>query len=296
MSRRQPAKQEQNIVKAWAFQNTLLEFYRYRPEKPEKLPAHCHDDYQFCFSVNYPSEYTYRKSVRFVPVGSLSIIHPGEMHSGTGRDIGNGKGPVTFRMMYVQPLVMTQVLEDAFDQGGSLPYFADLIVLDEAIAHLFTRFHDAFQGNAFRSQQDEWLQSFLVALLQKYADSRPAIVSFGQERQAVSRVRDYLHTHYADNVGLEQLAQVANLSPSYFSRVFKAEVGVSLSHYQSQLRIDRARALLVGGMSIKRVATQVGCADQSHLTHLFKRFVQTTPGNYGQENRKDRKNLQDFLT
>ena len=281
MSRRQSAKQEQNIVKAWTFQNTLLELYHYRPEKPEKLPAHCHDDYQFCFSVNYPSEYIYRKSVRFVPVGSLSVIHPGEMHSGTGRDIGDGKGPVTFRMMYVQPLVMTQLLRDAFNQPESLPYFADLIVLDEAIAYLFTRFHNAFRGTASRLQQDEWLQSFLVVLLQKYADSRLVTTSFGQERLAVRQVRDYLHTHYADNVGLDHLAQVANLSPSYFSRVFKAEVGVSLSHYQSQLRIDRARALLVGGMPIKQVASQVGCADQSHLTHLFKRFVQVTPGNYG---------------
>jgi len=100
-----PAKPEPNIVRAWTFQETLLEFYRYTPQQPEKLPAHSHDKYQLCLSVNYPSEYWYRKTTRFVPIGSQSIIHPGEMHSGTERDMCNHWVPATFRMMYVIPLL-----------------------------------------------------------------------------------------------------------------------------------------------------------------------------------------------
>lgn len=37
------SKSQVNVVKAWTFQDTLLEFYRYVPTQSEKLPAHCHD-------------------------------------------------------------------------------------------------------------------------------------------------------------------------------------------------------------------------------------------------------------
>ncbi len=280
-----------NIVKAWTLQSTLLEFYRYTPQKPKKLPAHCHGEYQFCLSVNYPSEYDYRKSIHFVPVGSVSIVHPGEMHGGTGRDIGNGNVPAIFRLMYVKPEVVHQILEGVSEQPATLPFFANSIILDTAIAHSFLQFHQASQQGASQLAQDEKLQSFLMALTQKYAEFSPTLKTLGNERMAVRNVRDYLNEHYADNVTLKQLAQIANLSPSYFSRIFKAEVGVSLPHYQTQVRINRARALLAVGMPIKKVAAATGFVDQSHLTYHFKRFTQVTPGGYRQ---KDRKNLQDF--
>lgn len=145
---------------------------------------------------------------------------------------------------------------------------------------------------ASQLEQDERLQLFLTTLVQTYSDSRLGVQPVGQEREAVQRVRDYLHDNYAVNTSLKQLAQIANLSPYYLSRVFKAEVGVSLPHYQTQVRVNRAKALLIQGMPIKQVVSKTGFVDQSHLTRHFKRFVHITPGSYGL---KDRKNLQNFL-
>ena len=282
-------KPEPNIVKAWKSQNTLLEFYCYTPGQPEKLPAHCHDQYQFCLSVNYPSEYYYRQSVHFVPIGSLSVIHPGEMHSGTGRDVGDRQIRATFRMMYVEPSVIRRVAKELLQQDN-LP-FPNSIILDPGLARLFLRFHQASQRMASQLEQDERLQAFLAPLI-RYADSRLADVPIGQEREAVRQVRDCLRDRYAENVTLKQLAELVNFSPYYLSRVFRSEVGVSLTHYQNQVRINQARSLLIEGMTIKQVAAKTGFVDQSHLTHTFKHFVQVTPGKYCS---KERKNLQDFL-
>lgn len=287
-----PLKPQPNIVKAWAYQGTVLEFYRYTPQQPEKLPAHCHDEYQFCLSVNYPSEYCYRKSVHFVPVGSLSIIHPGEMHSGTGRDVGNRSVAATFRMMYITPTVIHQVTADLLQQENNLPFFTNSIILNPVLAHLFLRFHQASQSMASRLELDERLQLLLTKLIQNHSDSRLTVKPIGQEREVVQRVRNYLHDNYAENTTLGQLAKIANFSPYYLSRVFKAEVGVSLPHYQTQVRVNRARSLLIQGMPLKQVVTKTGFVDQSHLTHHFKRFVQITPGSYCL---KDRNNLQNFL-
>lgn len=273
------SKSQVNIVKAWTFQDTLLEFYRYVPTQPEKLPAHCHDEYQFCLSPNYPSEYYYHKSVHFLPPWSLSVIHPGEMHSGTGRDVGNCKIPAAFLMMYVKPKIIQQFAQE-LDWHDRLPFFPNSIIVDYAIAGLFINFHQVSGGMASRLEQDEQLQCFLTELINHFASGKSVVKPFLDERKAVQQVRKYLHDYYAEDISLKQLAELVNFSPYYLSRVFKAEVGVSLPQYQTQVRINQAKSMLIEGMSIKQVAARTGFVDQSHFSRNFKRFVQVTPGNY----------------
>jgi hypothetical protein len=65
------------------------------------LPRHAREDYQFCLSLDFPGEYRYRGSSWGVPVGSLSIIHPDEMHS--VRDPEDRCKTANYRLMYVGP-------------------------------------------------------------------------------------------------------------------------------------------------------------------------------------------------
>ena len=155
------------------------------------------------------------------------------------------------------------------------------MILDNSLAQLFLRFHQGSECGVSQLTQYEQLQFFLLTLIQRYSDNSSTVKAPKQERAAVRKARDYLNEHYAEHVTLKQLAQIANLSPSYFSRVFKAEVGVSLPHYQTQIRVGRAKALLIQGMPIKQVAAETGFVDQSHLSRQFKRFVHVTPGKYG---------------
>jgi AraC-like DNA-binding protein len=79
---------------------------------------------------------------------------------------------------------------------------------------------------------------------------------------------------------INPINQVAGLSSFYLSRVFRAEVGVSIQRYQIQVRIDRAKRLLTQGLPIWQVAIAAGFVDQSHFTHKFRQIVRTTPGRY----------------
>jgi hypothetical protein len=126
---------EQHIIKGWSFQDILLEFYRYTPCPPEWLPEHCHEEYQFCLSIDCPGEYYYRGTHYWVSDGSLSVIHPGEMH--TDRDVEDRQSPATFRMMYVSPAVVKMAAAEV--AGGDtnqpfFPFFAQPIVLDSGLA------------------------------------------------------------------------------------------------------------------------------------------------------------------
>lgn len=151
-------------------------------------------------------------------------------------------------------------------------------------------FHQASEGLTSRLEQDSLLQALLARLIVNHTDTQAELRPIARERAAVRRVREYLQDSYGEDVTLNQLAEIAGLSPHYLSRVFKADVGISLKQYQAQVRINRAKTLISQGVSLQQVAADTGFVDQSHLTHHFKRFVQTTPGQYRRQNRK---NLQD---
>ena len=69
------------------------------------------------------------------------------------------------------------------------------------------------------------------------------------------RVLDYMAAHLETDVSLDDLAQVANLSPFHFSRVFAAAMGMPPHRYLSRLRLERAKTLLaLGAMSITEIA------------------------------------------
>jgi AraC-like DNA-binding protein len=96
----------------------------------------------------------------------------------------------------------------------------------------------------------------------------------------VSRAREYIHSHFADDVSLRELAKVAGLSSFHLARSFEREVGQPPHAYLDLVRIRQARALLDAGAGIADAASAVGYADQSHLTHRFKRLLGITPGQF----------------
>jgi AraC family transcriptional regulator len=75
-------------------------------------------------------------------------------------------------------------------------------------------------------------------------------------------------------------ARFAN--PYHFARQFKASTGLPPHQYVIARRVERARELLQGGgeLSLAEVAADVGFADQSQLSHHFKRLVGVTPGRF----------------
>lgn len=271
---------QQNIIKGWSFQNLLLEFYRYAPAPAEWELEHYHEEYQFCLSIDCPGEYYYRGTHYWVPNTSISIIHPGEIHK--GRDIDNRQIPATFKLMYISPKDIATTVTDITGKNV-VPFFAEPIIVNAELAQQFQDFHTASQSASILEQEKRLL--VLIAHFLRYSEPTTLHRAIGSERLAVQQVRDYLKEHYNENTSLAYLAEVANLSPYYLSRVFHAEVGISLRDYQILVRIEQAKKLLAKGITLQQVAAETGFVDQSHLTRQFKRVVRVTPGSYARRNK-----------
>lgn len=97
----------------------------------------------------------------------------------------------------------------------------------------------------------------------------------------VERTRALIESCLAEGLSLEELAEEAGVSRSHFARRFRAEVGVSPHRYQSQLRIERAKAMLrESQMTLVDIAMELGFCSQSHFTQAFRAHEGVTPRRY----------------
>jgi AraC-like DNA-binding protein len=77
---------------------------------------------------------------------------------------------------------------------------------------------------------------------------------------------------------------LAGLSAKHFARAFRQSTGVPPHRWLIEKRIERAKALLLGGgLSLAEIALACGFADQSHFTAAFRRGTGITPGAYRRE-------------
>jgi len=80
------------------------------------------------------------------------------------------------------------------------------------------------------------------------------------------------------------MSALINLSPSRFSRMFKAQTGISPMQYVKLFRLKRARELLeTTWMSVKEVMFKVGISDPSHFVRDFRRMYGMPPGQHRAE-------------
>jgi AraC family transcriptional regulator len=94
----------------------------------------------------------------------------------------------------------------------------------------------------------------------------------------IRKVACYIHENLESSIQTQQLAEVINLSASYFIRAFKVSFGVVPSLYVTRMRIERAQRLLIETEDpICQIALDCGFADQAHLSKRFREHVQDTP-------------------
>lgn len=96
----------------------------------------------------------------------------------------------------------------------------------------------------------------------------------------------HMHDHLHEDLSRDDVAAVACLSPSHFSRVVKQTLGLSFTDLLAKMRIEKARELLAHTeKSIVEIGFDCGFSDQSYFTKVFQKYVGKTPGEYRRSQR-----------
>lgn len=93
--------------------------------------------------------------------------------------------------------------------------------------------------------------------------------------------KEYIHKHIYEEIHHNDIALEIGLSPKYLSALFKKEVGISVSEYIQQTKIEEIKRLLAySAISISELGSLFHFNDQSYLTKVFKKIVGVTPKQY----------------
>ncbi|MFC5449872.1 response regulator transcription factor [Paenibacillus aestuarii] len=99
--------------------------------------------------------------------------------------------------------------------------------------------------------------------------------------RVMEKVKLFIAEHYKSEISMEQTAELINLSPYYFSKMFKQYTGETFTEYVTRLRINEARRLLeLEELSFKEICYMSGYHDPNYFTRIFKKTTGFTPTEY----------------
>lgn len=100
----------------------------------------------------------------------------------------------------------------------------------------------------------------------------------------VEEAKQYIAENYSKDISLDEVSGKVDVSPYYFTRLFKEETGETFLEYLTRLRIDSAKELMKDpSVSIKDICTRVGYADPNYFSRIFKKSEGKTPTEYRSE-------------
>lgn len=92
---------------------------------------------------------------------------------------------------------------------------------------------------------------------------------------------NYIYDHLHERITLESIAEEIGISDGYLSRLFKEEMGMSVSEYISRKKIETARNMMeYSNYSIAEISNILAFPSQSYFVKVFKKYEGVTPGKY----------------
>lgn len=97
---------------------------------------------------------------------------------------------------------------------------------------------------------------------------------------------EYIHKNIAEDITVEKLTKICNVSAGYLSRLFVKETGETFTEYRNRLKIKLACGMLLNSdKSLTAISDALGFSDPSYFNRIFKKFQNTTPAMYRKFNK-----------
>ncbi|WP_175689436.1 AraC family transcriptional regulator [Burkholderia anthina] len=262
---------------------------------------HWHDAYTIPVILEGAERYTCRGSGHVAETGTVPVINPGEVHTGS-RATDEGW---CYRVSYV-PIDYIRALASAIaGRPQDAPWFPSGVIRDPDLAARLALAHRMMEAGsepmpssgahgpaaadvpapgALRAYDplaaETAMLDALSTLIARHADARlqPAVLAADEPR--VDAMRERLAADLTCAVTLDDVAQAAGLSSFHAARLFTRTTGMPPHAWRNQLRLQRALAPLRAGVPVADVAAASGFVDQSHFTRHFKRMFGVPPGRW----------------
>ncbi len=249
---------------------------RYSQYSQPVFRRHNHDAYSIGLVKKGSTRFhLVQQSEAAIPVsrGDIVLINPGDVHA-CNPESGS---LFSYFMLYMQPEYFSILASDFYGEPISGYRFPIPVLKDKSASRLLDDVCRLMLAGDTRLVIETGVHETLAAILNACgSQNNLPPVKTGN----VQAGYEFLQAHLAENISLQELASLCNLSPYHFLRSFRRLYGLPPHAIQLQMRINTARRLLAAGQSIADAAASVGFSDQSHFTRNFRVAVGATPLQY----------------
>jgi AraC-like DNA-binding protein len=97
----------------------------------------------------------------------------------------------------------------------------------------------------------------------------------------ITKAKDFIREHHAEDLSLSQVARFANASPFHFCKVFKRTTGLTFTKFLSCVRIESSKRLLINPqLRVSEVAYEAGFQSLTHFNRVFQKMLGQSPTEY----------------
>lgn len=165
---------------------------------------------------------------------------------------------------------------DAVDPAGLLPYSDGIMIAPAGRLNALCRSMKEHSCSSDRLVQWRAQLDYQELLYETLAAARRQPAE--DTRHSLERAKSYMEEHSSEELTIERLAGIAELSPKYFVDLFKKTYGVSALDHLTHLRINKAKQLMLrSGLLLRDIAHEVGYEDEFYFSRKFRKTVGMSP-------------------
>ena len=147
---------------------------------------------------------------------------------------------------------------------------------------------DCYIHKADQMRSEEDISGLHPVMCLDYASHMEKLHRRSACSRPVALCLEYIYDHLHTRITVPALATYVGLSPSYLSHLFAKEMGVSVSSYIQNKKIETAQNMLsYSDHAISVISSTLAFPSQSYFTALFRKKTGTTPGQYRAEHFRD---------
>lgn len=127
----------------------------------------------------------------------------------------------------------------------------------------------------------EQLKEYAIEEINRITKQIYSITYLSYNKDLIHSAKEYISKNYQKTLTLEEVAENVQLSPQYFSKIFKERCGSSFIDYLTEVRVEKAKELIrTKERSVKEVCYEVGYKDPNYFSRVFKKYTGVSPSDY----------------
>ncbi len=268
--------------------NTTLFFtHKVQARKDIVVDWHFHNEFEILIAYDDCRTIFTENTVYHAQAGDILFINRKVPHR-TITPRGSVNSMLQFKNPFVRENATTAALQ-FFDKTSCTTYlFKNGTQEHRRMAGYIHQITDEYVGK--RPAYTEFIRGYLLEMTAYLC--RLGIIAEPDEQKDLRPVLpalQYMETHYAEPLSLEEISRVMNVDKSHFCRLFKKHTGMTFVEYLNAIRVHEAEKRLTNtDDSITAIAYAVGFSSTAYFIKIFRRYNACTPHKYRKMSQKKR--------